>query len=174
MHTLFLEELWQAQPVFKPGPVLVEKVAARWRQIEPQLETEWRHLGQAALRDARLQLEGTTVPCGVMHGDFAPWNTRQHDGSLFAFDWESARWDVPKLWDVFHFKEQATFLLHKKEVDYTEFDLKSTADSASLLLYRLHAVCEALEQGGPYVTAKINQQKDQIVHYLQHKSSAHC
>ena len=174
MHTQFLENLWQAQSVAKPGPVLVEKVAARWREIEPQLETEWRNLGQAALREAGLQLERTTVSCGVMHGDFAPWNTRQQDDRLFAFDWESARFDAPTLWDVFHFKEQVTFLLERKTTCYAPFGLTRTADNASLLLYRLHSVCEALEQGGPYLLQKINHQKRQISHYLQHKSSAHC
>jgi len=173
IHIQFLEQLWQAQTVDKGGHALVGEVAARWQQVEPQLGTEWHHLGQAALREAERQLEGTTVSCGVMHGDFAPWNTRQENGSLFAFDWESARWAAPKLWDVFHFNDQVTILLHEKPMCYAEFGLTSPADDALLLLYRLHRVCEALEHGGSYLAPKINHQKRQIFRCLQERSSAH-
>jgi hypothetical protein len=172
LHKHFLEQLWQVEPVNKAGQALVEEVSARWRQAQPRMGTEWRNLGQASLEEAGRRLGGTTVACGVMHGDFAPWNTRQEKGHLFVFDWESARWVTPRLWDAFHFNEQVTNLLHQERIRYAECDLTSPTHNALLLLYRLHSVCEALEAGGPHVEAKIKYHKLQTLCSLQQMWSA--
>ncbi len=49
-------------------------------------------------------LGGERVPLSLGHRDFVPWNTRLGaDGSLFVFDWETARPDAPAFLDAFHF-----------------------------------------------------------------------
>jgi hypothetical protein len=46
-----------------------------------------------------------------VHRDFVPWNTRRTGGSLWVFDWESARRDDLAALDVFHFGFVTTALM---------------------------------------------------------------
>jgi hypothetical protein len=88
------------------------------------------------------------VPCGVAHGDFAPWNTRVGDGRLYVFDWESASWEAPTLWDIFHFKTQVAALLNKKNDMHISGDPRS-GERASFLLYLLSSACELFGEESP-------------------------
>jgi hypothetical protein len=144
----FLQLLQSIHPVQKPGHVLWEEVAARWRQAEPSLTSWWRALGQAALAKARRELDGVTIPFVVSHGDFAPWNTRGGDEGLFVFDWESASWEAPSRWDVFHFKTQVAALLDKNHDLYLSPDRRS-GDRASFVLYLLTSACELASEASP-------------------------
>ena len=137
----FLQLLWGIRTTEKPGHVLWEEVAARWRKAEPSLASGWQALSQAALAKAKRELDGVMVPCGVAHGDFAPWNTRVGDGQLYVFDWEFASWETPNLWDIFHFKTQAAALLNKKNDAHISWDCRS-GERASFLLYLLNSACE--------------------------------
>jgi hypothetical protein len=137
----FLRLLWGIHTTEKPGQVLWEEVAARWRKVEPGLSSGWRALGQAALAKAKRELDGVMVPCGVAHGDFAPWNTRVGDGRLYVFDWESASWEAPASWDIFHFKTQVAALLNKKNNLHISWDRRS-GERASFLLYLLNSACQ--------------------------------
>jgi hypothetical protein len=51
-------------------------------------------------------LSETSVPSTIMHGDFAPWNLRKHNGALRAFDWEYGELDGLPLLDELHFHLQ--------------------------------------------------------------------
>ncbi len=51
-------------------------------------------------------LSETSVPSTIVHGDFAPWNLREHDGALRAFDWEYGELDGLPLLDELHFHLQ--------------------------------------------------------------------
>lgn len=144
----FLQLLWGIHKTEKPGQVLWEEVAARWRKAEPSLASGWRALGLAALAKAKRELGGVTVPCGVAHGDFAPWNTRVGDGRLYVFDWESASWEAPTLWDMFHFKTQVAALLNKKNDLHISWDCRS-GERASFLLYLLNSACQLSGEGSP-------------------------
>jgi len=144
----FLQLLWGIQAAQKPGHVLCEEVAARWRKTEPSLCSAWRALGQAALAEARRELEGVMVPCGVSHGDFAPWNTRIGDQGLFVFDWESASWESPTLWDAFHFKTQVAVLLKKRNHVHLSQEPHS-GERASFMLYLLSSACRLFSEEGP-------------------------
>ena len=42
----------------------------------------------AALDEAMASLAGQRIAVGAVHGDFAPWNLRLHNGRISAFDWE--------------------------------------------------------------------------------------
>ena len=144
----FLRLLWRIHKAEKPGQVLWEEVAARWRKAEPSLASGWRALGQAALAKAKRELDGVVVPCGVAHGDFAPWNTRVGDGRLYAFDWESASWEAPTSWDIFHFKTQVAALLNKKNDLHISGDRRS-GERGSFLLYLLNSVCQLFGEESP-------------------------
>jgi hypothetical protein len=144
----FLRLLWGIQITEKPGHVLCEEVAARWRKAELGPASGWRALGQAALAKAKRELDGVMVPCGVAHGDFAPWNTRVGDGRLYVFDWESASWEAPNSWDIFHFKTQVAALLNKKNDLHIPGDRRS-GERASFLLYLLNSACQLLGEESP-------------------------
>ena len=144
----FLQLLWGIRSTEKPGHVLCEEVAARWRKAEPGLAPGWRALGQAALARAKRELDGATIPCGLAHGDFAPWNTRVEGGHLYVFDWESASWEAPTLWDIFHFKTQVAALLNKKNDLRTSGDCRS-GERAPFLLYLLNSACQLFGEESP-------------------------
>jgi hypothetical protein len=144
----FLQLLWGIQASEKPGHVLWEEVASRWRKAEPGLSSGWRALGQAALAKAKRELDVVMVPCGVAHGDFAPWNMRAGDGRLYVFDWESASWEAPISWDIFHFKTQVAALLNKKNDMHISGDRRS-GERASFLLYLLNSACELSGEESP-------------------------
>jgi hypothetical protein len=144
----FLQLLWGIHKAEKPGQVLWEEVAARWLKAEPILASGWRALGQVALAKAKRELDGVMVPCGVAHGDFAPWNTRLGDRGLYVFDWESSSWEVPNLWDIFHFKTQVAALLNKKNDLHISRD-RRTGERASFLLYLLNSACRLFGEESP-------------------------
>lgn len=144
----FLRLLWGIRPAEKPGHVLWEEVAARWRKTEPSLASGWRALGQAALAKTKRGLDGVMIPYGVSHGDFAPWNTRVGDEGLYVFDWESASWEAPTLWDIFHFKTQVAALLKKNNDLHISRDRRS-GEGASFLLYLLNSACRDFGEESP-------------------------
>jgi hypothetical protein len=148
LHEDFLQKLRGLPQVQKPGEALVKEVAARWQRAEPSLDSAWRALGRAALMKAEQELGGATIPCGIMHGDFAPWNTRVENGRLYAFDWESAAWDAPILWDLFHFHVQVASLLNKNSKRVLALS-RSSGERASFLLYLLASVCQQVEEKAP-------------------------
>jgi hypothetical protein len=144
LHKEFLQTLWSAQRSVKPGPAVVEAVAARWRAWSPLLDVEWRMVGERALEKARRELDGTTILCGFSHGDFAPWNTRIEGDRLFVFDWESAAWETPIEWDAFHFCAQVAGLL-KRNSGWNFSRHGHTAQGGAFLLYLLSSLCQLLE-----------------------------
>jgi len=147
LHESFLRTLWSAYQVQKSGRELVEEVAARWRKRELLLDADLRELGERALGRAHRELDAVVIPCGIMHGDFVPWNTRLDGGRLFAFDWESAAWDVPLLWDALHFHVQLAHLLKRKTAK--RFLLERSRDNkGSSLLYLLNSISAYLEEVG--------------------------
>jgi len=144
----FLQHLRGIHAAEKPGHVLWEEVAACWCKVEPSLTSGWRALGQAALAKARRELSGVMVRCGAAHGDFAPWNTRVGDAGLYIFDWESASWDTPISWDMFHFTTQVDALLGEKNGMHMSWK-RPVGDKASFLLYLLRSACWLIGEGSP-------------------------
>jgi len=147
VHEAFLEKLWGAEHLEKPGRTLVEEVAARWSEAAPQLSSRWEEMGERVLQRARRELESRTIPCGISHGDFAPWNTRLADGQLSLFDWESATWGTPKLFDIFSFHVRVGSLLRKPGAS-TRLQAMRSEEKACFLLYVLNVVSQSLDEGG--------------------------
>jgi hypothetical protein len=145
MHVEFLEKLAAIRRVDKPGIKVIEEIGARWNEVTWRCDWRWKQLGTATLAAARRDLEKVTVPCGIWHGDFAPWNTRVQDGQLSVFDWESCADGVPLGWDTFHFSVQVASLLKKGW--RTKFDLTAVPGARGLfLLYLLASLGRALDE----------------------------
>jgi hypothetical protein len=145
LHQEFLQMVWAARRVFKPGNVLLEEVATRWRKVESQMNSLWQSLGAGALAKASSELSGVQIACGIMHGDFAPWNTRIKGGKLFAFDWEWASLEAPNSWDIHHFRVQVTSLLSRTGGSHLLLG-QTPGDRASFLLYILNSACQFFEE----------------------------
>jgi hypothetical protein len=145
MHVELLEKLAAMRRVNKPGPQIVEEVGARWNEVTWRCDWRWKQLGTATLAAARRDLDKVMVPCGLWHGDFAPWNTRVQDGQLSVFDWESCQTGIPLGWDTFHFSVQVASLLKKNW--RTKFVLASSPGARGLfLLYLLASLGTSLDE----------------------------
>jgi hypothetical protein len=145
MHVELLEKLAAMRRVNKPGPQIVEEVGARWNEVTWRCDWRWKQLGTATLAAARRDLDKVMVPCGLWHGDFAPWNTRVQDGQLSVFDWESCQTGIPLGWDTFHFSVQVASLLKKNW--RTKFVLESSPGARGLfLLYLLASLGTSLDE----------------------------
>jgi thymidylate kinase len=148
LHEEFLQTLRSVLTVEKPGRVLVDEVATRWRKAAANLNSNCQELGEMALEQSRLELGSATIPCGIMHGDFAPWNTRMSNGQLFLFDWEAAEWPAPILWDVFHFHSQVESLVYRGTRKNPPLN-RAPGDRATYQLYLLNSLCQTSKEDGP-------------------------
>ena len=106
LHRRFLRKLHAASRSTRSGEDLVAVTDSRWRKLAGEADGDWVKAGERALDQAADRLASILVPCGISHGDFAPWNLRVHGESLRVFDWESANWNAPNQWDWFHFEIQ--------------------------------------------------------------------
>jgi len=146
LHENFLAVLRNVHQIQKPGRAVVEELGKKWERVLPLLGNNWKELGQEVLRRSARELDGQTIVCGVTHGDFAPWNTRIHDGKILAFDWESSDWEAPGSWDVFHFDLQSSVSLKKP---FGRAGLPSDRimnGETSYLLYLLYSVTQFVEE----------------------------
>lgn len=139
----FLDALQHCEPSRITGKLLAEKMAERWEKLVPRMATKWLALGRDALKTIMQELNGATIPCGFHHGDFAPWNARVHRGKLFVFDWESARYDAPSLWDQFHFLTQTECVLKARHAASSPV---REQNRALYLLYLLDSAIQAVEE----------------------------
>ncbi|HEX3355805.1 MAG TPA: phosphotransferase [Tepidisphaeraceae bacterium] len=71
-----------------------------------------------ALHESLATLDEMHVPSTVIHGDFAPWNLREHHGKIAAFDWEYADLDGLPLIDETHYRIQVGYLLEKWNIPH--------------------------------------------------------
>jgi hypothetical protein len=142
-HEEFLKTLQGCEPAMVPGRRLLQRIAQRWERIAPRLESNWQGLGREALRIASRELDSVSLECGVQHGDFVPWNMRVQPKGLILFDWESAAWEAPALWDRFHFLAQTECHLNLRHDESAEV----RGDNRALyLLYLLNSVAQLTDE----------------------------
>jgi hypothetical protein len=145
MHEEFLDTLRTIQPTKRRGQNLIDEVGSAWGKVSTQLGARWQALAREVLHRAARTVNDLMLPCGVMHGDFTPWNTRTRDQRLILFDWESAEWEAPLGWDAFHFHVQTERLLNKRSgCDITSQG--NGANGALYLLYLLNSVAQYVEE----------------------------
>ena len=145
LHTQFLQALWNVHRVEKPGKTLIHKVAKNWEKVSVMLGAKWNGLAREVLVHATRTIGDKILPFGVMHGDFAPWNTRVSEKELLLFDWESAEWEAPTTWDISHFEVQtASSSLRIKGGHQT---VEDPSGGAFFMLYLLNSVCQFIQEG---------------------------
>jgi hypothetical protein len=135
-HSEFLQALSTVCPVERAGNALVNETANRCEQSSFFMVSDWKEIKEKVLDEARRLLEGQSVACGTVHGDFVPENTLTMNGRLLAFDWEASATDAPIAWDIFHFNLEVAFLL-KRKVDDVFAIPRSGASRGCWLLYLL-------------------------------------
>jgi hypothetical protein len=142
-HNRLLKMMREIRVVHKPGPAVLQHVAERWKRVAPQLGSRWSEIGDGILRSCARSLASVSLPCGLMHGDFTPWNSKLDNGELFLFDWEWSEEEAPLDWDLFHFKVQTASCLHKQSITHHEkYD-----STPSYLLYLLYSATRLAEAG---------------------------
>lgn len=80
-----------------------------------------------AMAVLRPLLDGISASPVIVHGDFAPWNLRQRDGRIAAFDWEWWSIDGPPLIDLLHHVLQVGFLLRRWTVERAYAEVRAIA-----------------------------------------------
>jgi hypothetical protein len=90
------------------------RVRRRIEHLERHMSSVWRDRLSKALGISLTTLKPLSLPLGLCHGDFAPWNTCVNRGRLFVFDWEYGHEYGPPFWDLFHFVTQHGILVKKR------------------------------------------------------------
>lgn len=144
MHRSLLAKMQEVHTIRVPGQTVIHRVAVKWETVAPILGAEWEGLAQEALRRASRELEGKSLRCGVVHGDFAPWNTRVLGDRILLFDWESASWEAPTSWDTFHFHVQTSSSLRRNGI--CQLPKRESNDEISYLLYLLNSAVQFLAE----------------------------
>jgi hypothetical protein len=166
-HEEFLKILQDCEPVMVPGRKLVQRIAQRWEKTAPRLESSWQGLGREALRVASREVDSVSIECGVQHGDFVPWNMRVQPKGLILFDWESAAWEAPTLWDRFHFLAQTECHLNQRHDESAD----ARAENRALyLLYLLHSVAQLTDEKSMGFTLRYRER--QLRRHLSEPSQA--
>lgn len=71
--------------------------------LRSTLSDKWTRRFSSALALLHTRLGLITMPCGMAHRDFAPWNIKLGPTGLYVFDWEAARECSVPVYDAFHF-----------------------------------------------------------------------
>jgi thymidylate kinase len=106
-----LDDTVVAPAVRHEAPGLIVFDAVDWR---PRRDP-WRLAPEVARALGRV-FAATADPdrrAGAGHGDLAPWNVLRTEAGWALVDWEDARFDLPPLYDVFHFLIQSHLDLHR-------------------------------------------------------------
>jgi hypothetical protein len=141
-HSELLDSIHAVRAIQRAGTELVKETADLWRNSRATANDSLRRSVEWALDAAEERLD-RVLPCGLAHGDFAPWNLRRFDHVLFAFDWESARFGVPCMWDYFHFVVQSEGLLGKP---FRKVSTLTRSDFGSFLLFLVDSICRSLQE----------------------------
>jgi hypothetical protein len=164
-HHKLLRTMPEVHLVSKPGPAVVEYVGRRWLKVAPQLGRKWNEIGNTILSSCADALASSTVTCGFMHGDFAPWNTKSKDGDLSLFDWETAEDEAPLGWDLLHFQVQTEFHLGQRRPTLSRRYSLGTCYS----LYLLYSAAN-LAEAGPTTKCAIDYREKLAREQLEHSS----
>jgi hypothetical protein len=159
-HNRLLKMMGEIRFVSKPGPAVLQHVADRWKRVAPRLGSRWCEIGNEMLHFCARSLASVSVPCGLMHGDFTPWNSRLDNGELLLFDWEWSEEEAPLNWDLFHFKVQTASCLHKQSLTHEEHD--STACYFLYLLYSATRLAEAGPETKPAIDYREKLAREQL------------
>ena len=150
-HRRFLDSLRTGSS----GPALYTELARSLPIRASRIQKPGLELGQS-INLIQTLLEGYEIPHTVNHGDFTPWNLKENNGRLGAFDWESGWLDGLPLQDEIHYNLQVGFLLDGWGLDQamsyllfdpgiTRFETRQPAGRGLQLVYLVNAVIQRHE-----------------------------
>jgi thymidylate kinase len=145
-HRLFLAELARHQNRPRYARKLIEDVARAWDGVAYLLDGAERKTVAEALRSAERTWGDLSLDCGLIHGDFAPWNTRRCAERLRVLDWEAAENRRPHDWDAFHFEAQTACLLGRD--CGAALDRSTPSARCSYVLYLISSIAALLAERG--------------------------
>lgn len=97
-----------------------------------------------------------SIPVGIGHGDFTPWNMYVGKNRMHIYDWEMSQLDFPLLFDVFHYFFQKGILIDRQNFSTLETIIRTQLNDenakkilnsfsveweAHFRLYLLYIVC---------------------------------
>jgi hypothetical protein len=116
VHLRFCTQLFRSFEVretFAESPMWT-RMSEIWLHLrDSSPETMPASLGRA-LERLHDRLGPVSMPLSLAHGDFAPWNTRLGERSLFVLDWERASEGMSPLYDAFNFQALQAALLGRR------------------------------------------------------------
>ncbi len=119
-HLQFLIELHRSHVSMRrlPWSTLSPEFSDKLEQLNHSGFQYYSHLIETAAATCGRKLGRCLIPCGLGHGDFAPWNIRVAGNKLLVIDWEYGSEAYPPLWDLFHFQiSSATELRNRSASD---------------------------------------------------------
>lgn len=157
LHLKLLQQIWKVRPTQRTGDEIIALVRAALQRVLMTFPEQIAALCCNALECAKALLHSVVVPCGLMHGDFAPWNLRRQGEGLYAFDWESAQWDVPIVWDIAHYTTQLSSLLGLK-LSFESITPHIEGAKGCHILYLVKSLADAATETGidsPQVAVRV-------------------
>lgn len=146
-HLRFLSKLSRIDALERPGNSISRLVAGEWEVARHRFDPTWNLAVETTIDWATRRVDDCTIPCSLRHGDFAPWNTRGHEGELKVFDWEAAADREPAIWDEFHFRVQVICLLGRPHRAFLEENGRDRMRSALLGLYLVNSASRLVREG---------------------------
>jgi hypothetical protein len=112
-HISFLAEIClKSSKIIKfKESIFFDQLYNRMKSYYGYIPHMWNHRFQSVYDYLSNNMADKSIPFGLCHRDFTPWNTYFHEGKLFVFDWEYAEKEYPPLIDVFHFIVQDGILV---------------------------------------------------------------
>lgn len=110
-HRSFLDSLHTDDVKWAQETQFVASIKARLTALVGQddLIAAWRKISPCLRR--------IVMPTTIVHGDFTPWNLREQDGAIAAFDWENAALDGLPLIDEIHHHLAVGYLVNHWTVE---------------------------------------------------------
>jgi thymidylate kinase len=150
-HRAFLKALAAVESHPRSLSALAAEIAPAWQSAASLVDEDGRTTVDQALSAIDRSFADLAVPCGVVHGDFAPWNTRRRVECLGVLDWEAAAASKPHDWDSFHFHVQTASLLDRDSGCHP--DLRSAESRCSYILYLIDSLSKVIVEQGARAAA---------------------
>ena len=135
-HLRFLIELHRAQSSLRrlPWSTLSADYSDKLDELSGRGFHYYSHLLETAAAACGRMLGNTLAPCGLGHGDFAPWNIRMTGKKLLVIDWEYGSEAHPPLWDLFHFQISSATELRNRSAPGLYRDVTEAGPARAALL----------------------------------------
>jgi hypothetical protein len=135
-HLEFLIELQREQGSLQPLAFsrLTPEFSSKLDELNERGFHYYSHLIATGIATCGSILANSWVPCGLGHGDFAPWNILLAADKLLVIDWEYGSEAYPPLWDLFHFHISSATELRNRPASAIYLDICEPGPIRSMLI----------------------------------------